>query len=314
MLTYSLDQEPKYTKTEIFSLINCAISSKNHEDIFDLPEDRFLSIAFAFREIQDQDLLIPTIKIVREMGFLKEYDRIVEDLKTKNVFKSLSYSIRDLNKILSLLCGSYMIGEIRLLISGAKQDLPNFEFDIIGRNVQVNTDVVSNFSKKTLINNFVDHTTNLPTVLEKEVKLKNIISFLAEYNYNSQNDFFQPDINYLTTLKDNLSNISVHISNGRYRREIFPESEVHQLFFEYLINEVFTDRNGPTEASFIYWQMSRDGFIASSLKPTPFFQYLNKKHGYDLDRLLPKMKTFEMNDAAILRNDRYSEAKTIYKL
>ncbi len=159
--------------------------------------------------------------------------------------------------------------------------IPEYDFDVIDRDVFDNLDEIELLWQKKMINYSVNNEVKIHSPLNQKKALNSLIQELAEMDYEEGTNIFKNDIEYLKNLRDTSTDTSIPRVSVY---EIFNDKK-HFDYFEEFVNKYIVDPY--KDFSYLYQRMTAEGFIIK--QPHKDFMFWLKKYEYIDAKLFEKL-------------------------
>lgn len=214
MTSINLDHiDTEYSDSKIFLVVN-TIRHPNYTYISDTglqlnPLGRLMLTADLMEKVHSLDLLMLIVRLSNNDGFLgnsiEKHEKFINALPIENAYTPENYL-----KISASYFSVQLHYEIlsRHYSSLFKFGFPELSITVSGKTLTHNIDEVSDAVKRTSINYAVDYASD-KSKLEQENHLKKLITGFTRMDYQNGTDSFNREIEYLKTLKENLTDNSL---------------------------------------------------------------------------------------------------------
>jgi hypothetical protein len=292
MNNYSLDRVPEFNESEIYSTLELIRTEK----VFELDDfidgftnfDKIYITSGLLLHITSRELLDKTLEMLYSFGQTPQYDGQFE--KFLNKAKISSYTSDDLIRIEAFCYYAFSLYVFQKSFYKVitKDALPLFKLKLVGRNIQVNSDLTFDFIKRQYNQFMIDYIKKIPSVEGQKAEFNKLIYASAEINLKWDSDFFDNSIKNFEILRDN-TNIT-QLSKAPYPFIAVGAFELFKIYVSKYIIDPYLDfgylkkkLESPeinlisklTDLQFVDWLKDED------LITQKWFDALNAKGGFN---------------------------------
>jgi len=287
MECYNIDTSyTGYSNNEVFKMIKMILSNEVKE--INTSYKRLLSISHLILYITDDNLLNPTIRLLKESNLLINEKQIEKPLY--NLLKNLIYSEKDCTRIRAFVYSNLLMNEVKITHwkDGFKGNFPELKFKMEGRNIYVNNNEIDTVLKKNVVNYVINDVVEILEPHNQINEFKKMINSMAKIDYSNETKYFKDDIKYLSILKEN--------NNHNYKL-LKPFSDFFKDLESFLIFDKFMKKqlvNPYKDISFLFQMLNSEKRLlnikhiefAEMLFKTKYikekdFDYIYGKKGFD---------------------------------